>query len=182
MTGARRQALVAAALVVVLAVLLVMQVVGGSTDPVGDGPTQASGSQGRAPVSPEASAVADVRLELLRPAASGSPQAGRNLFRFRPRPEPVVFRPPAPPVQVGPPVPPGPPPLPPIALRFIGLLEAPQSSGRIAILSDGRGNVFNVKEGDIIEGRYRLLQIGADSADLAYLDGRGRQTIRLSGQ
>jgi hypothetical protein len=50
------------------------------------------------------------------------------------------------------------------------------------VLSDGRGNVFNGKEGDVIEGRYRLLRVGNDSADLIYLDGRGRQTIRLSGQ
>ena len=39
-----------------------------------------------------------------------------------------------------------------------------------------------IKEGDIIEGRYRVLRIGTDSADLIYVDGRGRQTIRLSGQ
>ena len=30
--------------------------------------------------------------------------------------------------------------------------------------------------------RYRVLRVGADSLDLAYADGRGRQTIRLSGQ
>ena len=57
-------------------------------------------------------------------------------------------------------------------------------AGRAAwlILSDGRGNVFDGKEGDIIEGRYRLLRVGTDAAELVYLDGRGRQTIRLSGQ
>jgi hypothetical protein len=49
-------------------------------------------------------------------------------------------------------------------------------------LSDGRGNVFNGREGDIIEGRYRVLRIGPDNAELAYVDGRGRQVIRLSGQ
>ena len=38
------------------------------------------------------------------------------------------------------------------------------------------------KEGDIIEGRYRVLRVGTDSIDLVYADGRGRQTIRLSGQ
>jgi hypothetical protein len=47
---------------------------------------------------------------------------------------------------------------------------------------DGRGNVFNAKEGDIIEGRYKVRRVGPDSAELEYLDGRGRQTIRLSGQ
>ena len=42
--------------------------------------------------------------------------------------------------------------------------------------------IVNGKEGDIIDGRYRLLKIGVESADLAYVDGRGRQSIRLSGQ
>ena len=81
-----------------------------------------------------------------------------------------------------PPVPTGPPPPPPITLRFIGLVEAPSQAGRVAILSDGRGNVVYGKEGDTIEGRYRLLKVGVDAVELAYVDGRGRQTIRLSGQ
>ena len=38
------------------------------------------------------------------------------------------------------------------------------------------------KEGDIIDGRYRILKIGTESIEMAYLDGRGRQTIRLTGQ
>jgi hypothetical protein len=38
------------------------------------------------------------------------------------------------------------------------------------------------REGDIIEGRFRVLRVGVDSIELAYADGRGRQTIRLSGQ
>jgi hypothetical protein len=76
----------------------------------------------------------------------------------------------------------GPPPPPPIALRFIGLVEAPGQAGRVAILSDGRGNVFYGKEGDTVEGRYRMLKIGPDAVELSYVDGRGRQTIRLSGQ
>jgi hypothetical protein len=62
------------------------------------------------------------------------------------------------------------------------MLNAPTQAGRVAVLSDGRGNVFNGREGDIIEGRYRLLKIGAESVELAYADGRGRQVIRLSGQ
>jgi hypothetical protein len=76
----------------------------------------------------------------------------------------------------------GPPPPPPIPLKFIGLVDAPTQAGRVAILSDGRGNVVHGKEGDTIEGRYRLLKVGTDSIELAYVDGRGRQTVRLAGQ
>jgi hypothetical protein len=67
-------------------------------------------------------------------------------------------------------------------LKFIGLLEPPGQSSRVAILSDTRGGVFYGREGDIIEGRYKVLRIDAETADLSYVDGRGRQTIRLSGQ
>jgi hypothetical protein len=76
--------------------------------------------------------------------------------------------------------PPGPPPLPPIALKYIGVLETAQ--GRRAVFRGTGGEIVNGSEGDIVDGRYRLLKIGAESADLAYADGRGQQTIRLSGQ
>jgi len=81
-----------------------------------------------------------------------------------------------------PPVPTGPPPPPPITLRFIGLIEAPPRTGRVALLSDGRGGLMYGREGDTVDGRYRMLRVGLDSIEMAYLDGRGRQTIRLSGQ
>ena len=84
------------------------------------------------------------------------------------------------PPPVAPSGPPPPPPVPPIALKFIGVLEAaaPQT---IAMLSDGRGAPIYGKKGISVEGRYRILRIGAESIEMAYLDGRGRQTIRLSG-
>ncbi len=104
---------------------------------------------------------------------------GRDLFRFRPKapppppPSAAVAPPPANTVQNVPP-----PAIPAIALRFIGLVEA--QAQRIAILSDGRA-IYQGREGDIIEGRYRILRIGVESIDMAYVDGTGRQTIRLSG-
>ena len=74
-----------------------------------------------------------------------------------------------------------PPSTPPIPFKFIGVLEIPGQSQRVAILSDPRG-VYHGREGDIIEGRYRILKIGVESVEMAEVDGRGRQTIRLSGQ
>ena len=129
--------------------------------------------------------VDDVKLELLTGVRAELAEPERNPFRFRPKPPPPAPpRPAAPPrpVDGAPPVPAGPPPIPPIPLRFIGLVDAPTQAGRVAILSDGRGNVFYGKEGDIIEGRYRLVRVGPDAAELSYTDGRGRQTVRLSGQ
>lgn len=127
--------------------------------------------------------VSGLRLDRLAMTSPELNEAGRNPFRFRPRAEPVrVSAPIERPESIAPPVPVGPPPPPPIPLKFIGVLDAPARLGRLAILSDSRGGVFYGKEGDTIEGRYRVLRVSTESAELAYIDGRGRQTIRLSGQ
>jgi hypothetical protein len=127
-----------------------------------------------------------VKLPALAEARAEPETGARNPFRFRPvappAPPPTAPRPSGPGAAAGttagPLAPTGPPP-PPITLRFIGVVE--QSARlKLAVLSDGR-NVFYGKEGDAIEGRYRILRIGPESVDMAYLDGRGRQTLRLSG-
>jgi hypothetical protein len=69
--------------------------------------------------------------------------------------------------------------VPPIPLKFIGLLQS-EHTPRMAILSDGRGPIYG-REGDAVLGQYRILHITGESIEIAYLDGRGRQTIRLSG-
>jgi hypothetical protein len=166
------------------AVLLVAVMMARDNEP--GGTTAAPVRRGVAPASaPGAMPVADVKLELLQQTRPELEEAERNLFRFQARPappspraQPSASAPVAPPVTV----PSGPPPPPPIPLRFIGLVDAPSQAGRVAILSDGRGNVFYGKEGDIIEGRYKVLKISPDAAELSHIDGRGRQAIRLSGQ
>ena len=50
----------------------------------------------------------------------------------------------------------------------------------MAVLSDGRFT-FHGHAGDIIDGRYRIVSIGVESIVLEHVDGRRRQTIRLSG-
>ena len=134
--------------------------------------------------------VVDLRLELLDQPRADPGEAARNPFRFRPRPAPLPPKPAsappparaaaaAPPKPAVPAAPAGPPPIP---LRMIGMFDAPGQAGQVAIMSDGRGNVFQGKEGDIIEGRYRVGRVTADSLELSYTDGRGRQVIRLTGQ
>lgn len=128
-----------------------------------------------------ASGAPDVHLEDLAAARVEPGGVERNLFRFKPKPAPPP-RPPNPVVTapVVPSGPPPPPPLPPIALKFIGVIES-ESSPRMVILSDGRGAPLYGKEGDTVLGQYRIVRIGAESVEMSYLDGRGRQTIRLSG-
>jgi hypothetical protein len=178
MTKTRRQLLVLGVLVLVGGLLVYRQ---WPTPDVTGGGSTAPGTTG-APAAGAASAVGDLRLELLEARAADGFKLRRDLFQFHTRPAPVAPRQPvavAPPVPTGPPPPPPPPPIP---LRFIGYVDQANRLPRVAVLADGRGNVFHGREGDIIEGRYRVLRVGADSADLMYVDGRGRQTIRLSGQ
>ena len=143
-------------------------------------PSNQAGRAGRGAAPPE---VADVNLEALKAEHGAPSDPQRNLFAFRQR---AAERPPEaaepPPAMTAPTVPSGPPPPPPIALKFIGVLDGPGAGGKVAILSDGRGNTFHAREGQDVDGRYRVLKIGTESLELSYLDGRGRQTLRLSGQ
>lgn len=132
--------------------------------------------------------VEPVRLEALT-RVPPEPQTGaRNPFRFRPAPAsgPAMSSRPQPGGLAGPnmpgapAVPVGPPPPPPMALKFIGVVERAPSPLKLAVLSDGR-NVFYGREGEVIEGRYRIERIGVESIEMSYADGRGRQTLRLSG-
>jgi len=113
--------------------------------------------------------------------------SGRDPFRFGSAPAAVprggtpgrnfVGAAPAQPALAAPPQEPaGPPPIP---LRFIGI--ARQGEGRMyAVLRDERG-IYYGAEGDVVEGRYRILRVSADTVELSYVDGRGRVTIPMSG-
>ena len=186
MTKSQRQAYLLVALVAVLGVLLYVRFGGG-------GESSAVAPQAGTAAAPSNQAargtgrgdlpVTGLHLDTLKHDQATLGASERNPFRFQPKappPAPRVVRTEPPPQVFVPPPPAGPPPPPPIPLRYVGFLgSAPQLT---AVLSDARGNPFYGKEGDIIEGRYRVLRIAADSVDVAYADGRGRQTLRLSSQ
>jgi hypothetical protein len=182
----RRRQLLAGALAVGLLVVVYRVWTATSVEP-----PPASNERGTGPGSPRTGgaaaqatgAAADVHLQALgadRPKPRG---ADRNLFRFRPKappPLPPSLRPlPPPVVNPEPPGPPPPPPVPPIPLKFIGTVE--RGGQKLAILSDSAGHVSFGPEGSTIDGRYRIIRIGAESVEMAYVDGRGRQVIRLTG-
>jgi len=135
---------------------------------------------------PAAAPVEQVRLDALTASRPEPATGGRDPFRFRApgpgRGQGPDIAPPDIPADVGPSadapiVPSGPPPIP---LRFIGVMRLPQSGRLIAVLSDGNG-VYRGSEGDIIEGRYRIVRLRPEAVELAYVDGQGHQVIRLSG-
>ncbi len=180
--SARRQLLVLTVLVVILAGVAVVR---GPDDPAAGAAQSAGVQSGQVRPTGRQAAVVDLKLEQLKAARGDLASANRNPFRFQqiaePRPRPAVAPRPVIAPAAAPAGPPPIPPIPPIPLKFIGVMD--QVDGvKVAILSDSRGNVFYGKEGAIIDGRYQLTRIGAESAELAYADGRGRQAIRLSGQ
>jgi hypothetical protein len=191
MTAVLRQYILLGALVTILGGTLAFQLSGDDT--AGTTPRPSNQASRRAADAKDALAletVVDVGIERLSAERDALQPVERNPFRFRPRPAPPPPPPtrvvPRPVTAVAPPAPAGPPPPPPIPLRYIGFAEPERSPAgpvvRFGVFSDGKGMVANAKEGDILEGRYRVLRVGTDSAELVYLDGRGRQTITLKGQ
>jgi len=109
--------------------------------------------------------------------------ADRNPFGFGVKPPPPA--PPAPPPAPPPTPPPAPPPQPvgppAIPLKLLGF--GVDSSGKTyATLKDpGSSAVFQVFEGAIVDGRYRVMKIGVQTVVVAYLDGSGQRTLVIGG-
>lgn len=113
-----------------------------------------------------------------RLAPTAAPMHSRDLFRFsapKPRrlppaasPVAVVLEPPAP-VQETPP-----------ALMLIGVAEDVAGDGvvRTAILS-GLGDVFLVRAGDVVSGRFRVELVAADAVQITNLTTSGVTTLAL---
>jgi hypothetical protein len=171
----------------VLGVILLWQMFSGGTAPgpvtTRNNPRAAAAGPGEQ-VSP---ADLDVRVESLAEAAAPLDEGRRNPFRFQPKAPPPP--PPAPPGSNLPsapvrPVDPGPPPPPPIPaigtlIKFIGIVDTGKE--KIGAFSDCR-YTFSGREGEILEGRFRLVKIQVESAIVEYVDGKGRTTLPLNGQ
>lgn len=114
------------------------------------------------------------RLEKLRKMQSSGPH--RNIFVAAAAP--VALAPGQKPVKppepfVGPRQPPPPPPLQ-VPAEFFGYATRRTSGKRVAFFTSG-DDVLVVAEGDSFLGRYRLVHIGNDTADIEEL-GTGRHT------
>ena len=107
---------------------------------------------------------------------------GRNIFMAQTQDvkiPPVVQTPLKQPVQ--PPIvdntPPPPPPPPPINLKFFGF--ASQEGAKSVFLSSGE-DVFIAKEGEIVQRRYKILKINANSIEVKDMLNNNQQTIPLT--
>lgn len=178
-----RQLLLLAGLLVVLAVIVVYQMQG--TAPAVAPSASSNSTVGQQPGAASVSDVTEVRLDLISTGAEAFRAPRRDPFQFRANvPPPVANRPVAPPpVVTGPPPPPPPPDRPAISatLRLIGIYDI--AGQRVAVLHDGTQNPpIHGTQGDVVEGRFRLLRVDATAVEMAYLDGGSPQRIPLAGQ
>ena len=67
------------------------------------------------------------------------------------------------------------------AVRFIGVLEAPASVGRVAVLADAAG-VHHGRVGDVVAGRYRIVALDRTALLLERLEDRERLTLRPAAE
>jgi hypothetical protein len=108
--------------------------------------------------------------------------SGRNIFSASSVPvdipKPVAPIRPKPVVPVYTP-PPGPPPPPPIDLKFFGTATSAQGKRQAFLL---RGDdVFLASDGDIVQRRYRIVSVSANSIVVEDLTNNNRQTLPLLG-
>jgi len=152
---------------------------------------QEAGARDTAAAAPGPRAAAPGEIPAVELGSLSMPQpepadTGRDPFRFESAPGSASkggragagadAPPPQPVMPAAPQEPPGPPP---ILLKFIGI--AKQGEGRMyAVLRDERG-VYYGAEGDVVEGRYRILRVSVDRVEVSYVDGRGRTSIPMSG-
>ena len=142
-------------------------------------PAAATGGANPLPALPEPVKLAELK------AVSEETLGGRDPFGFGVPPRPPAPPPPPPVIRTTPtpeptPTPVGPPPRPKIPVKFLGFAEDPSRPGKLVSLSIG-GAVVLAREGDVVDGKYRLLKVALTSIVMAYLDGQGQTVIPLTG-
>jgi hypothetical protein len=124
-----------------------------------------------------------LRLDILAASQSKKYEAGgRNIFRME--------EPPIPKVDAGvrkgpmgpepPPTPTPPPPPPPIPLKFYGFASKSNEPKKIFLADESE--VFIARQGEIVERRYKVIQINTASVIIEDALNSNRQTIQLTAR
>jgi hypothetical protein len=118
-----------------------------------------------------------LKLDLLKSSEEMKYEGtGRNIFRAE-APAPPMPKPVQSPI-ISQPVNLGPPPPPPINLKFFGFASKPGESKKV-FLSQGE-DVFIAAEGEIVNRRYKVLRIGPNSVEIEDVLNNNRQSIPLT--
>ena len=123
-----------------------------------------------------------LRLDILAASQSKKYEAGgRNIFRMEeapiPKVEGVVRKP------MGPdplPTPTPPPPPPPIPLKFYGFASKTNEPKKVFLADESE--VFIAKQGEIVERRYKVIQINNTNVLIEDALNSNRQTIQLTAR
>ena len=67
-----------------------------------------------------------------------------------------------------------------VAVRLLGLVEAPSRGLLVAVVTDGRG-VYHGGVGDVIAGRYRVVAIDRTSIEIESVRDGQRRILRPAG-
>jgi len=149
-------------------------------------PSPASTSAGNQQKKPALTETADngtldprLRLDILAASQSKKYEDGRNIFRMEEvkKIETMAANVRGP---MGPDPPPTPtplPPPPPIPLKFYGFASKPTEPKKIFLIDEGE--VFVARQGDIVERKYKVIQINNTSVIIEDVLSNNKQTIPL---
>ena len=125
-----------------------------------------------------------LRLDILAASQNKKYEAGgRNIFRMEEIKIPPVQGSVRQNAEMGPPAPPTPtptPPPPPIPLKFYGFASKPSEPKRIFLADEGE--VFVARQGDIVERKYKVIQINNTSVIIEDMLNSNRQTIQVTAK
>jgi hypothetical protein len=171
-----RRAMIALALLAAVAVWLLF--FRGEDAPV-------AGSAPSASRAPQVEEVPWINLDRLKAENPEVALGRRNIFSFGAAPPPPTPVPTEGPEDGVPPptMPDTPPPTPPppaIALKFMGVVNV-KNRPRIAVLLTEQKEILHGREGDVVAGRYKIVQIGLESVKVQEVVSGHEQTIRIGG-
>ena len=168
-------------LLAIAVVVVLYNLIGGSSSPATPaGPQAPSSSTAKKTSTIDTSLDPSLRLDLLQSSENVTyHEGGRNIFTMEqaPIPQAVIGVRGTPSNQFAPPVQPPTAPVVEIPLKFYGFANKPGEQKKV-FLSDG-GEIFVAKEGDIIDRRYRVVQISNFSLTVEDVLSNNKQSIPL---
>jgi len=148
--------------------------------------TQTAQSAKKSSTAPIVDNTLDPRLHVPELAASQNVKyeaGGRNIFKMEEVKIPAMQASARQLGEIGPPMPPTPtptPPPPPIPLKFYGFASKPTEAKRIFL--DDEGEIFVARQGDIVERKYKVIQINNTNVIIEDVLNSNRQTIQLTAK
>ena len=124
-----------------------------------------------------------LRLDILAASQNKKYESGRNIFRMEEVQTPTTIasvRNKGAYTVEAPPTPTPTPPPPPIPLKFYGFASKSNEPKRVFL--DDEGEVFIAKQGEIVERRYKVVQINNTSVIIEDALNNNRQTIQLTAK